>query len=162
MVQAATAAIATRGRRTGRHARASVAGWLWTGLLLAILAFLVLYPIAMLLFGAMTGVNPVVDGFHPADISIGNFTAVLANANVHAALINSFIACTGGTALAVVIGLAFAWIVVRTNTPCKGLIATAGLLPLFVPPLVAAVAWAILGSPKTGLLNTLLASIGVE
>jgi iron(III) transport system permease protein len=162
MVQAATASIAAPGQQAGRRARFSVAGWLWTGLLLAILAFLVLYPISMLLFGAVTGVNPVVDGFHPADISIDNFTAVLANPNVHLALLNSFIACTGGTALALVIGLAFAWIVVRTNTPWKGLIATAGLLPLFVPPLVAAVAWAILGSPKTGLLNTMLASIGVD
>jgi iron(III) transport system permease protein len=36
------------------------------------------------------------------------------------------------------------------------------MLPLFVPPLVAAVAWSILASPRTGLLNTLLASIGVE
>jgi iron(III) transport system permease protein len=162
MVQAATAAIATQDRRAGQRARFSAAGWLWTALLLAILAFLVLYPVAMLLFGAVTGVNPVVDGFHPSDISIDNFTAVLANPNVHAALVNSLTACTGGTALAVVIGLAFAWIVVRTNTPCKGLIATAGLLPLFVPPLVAAVAWAILGSPKTGLLNTMLASIGIE
>jgi iron(III) transport system permease protein len=162
MVQAATAAIATQDRRAGQRARFSAAGWLWTALLLAILAFLVLYPVAMLLFGAVTGVNPVVDGFYPSDISIDNFTAVLANPNVHAALVNSLTACTGGTALAVVIGLAFAWIVVRTNTPCKGLIATAGLLPLFVPPLVAAVAWAILGSPKTGLLNTMLASIGIE
>ncbi|HEX3498056.1 MAG TPA: iron ABC transporter permease [Stellaceae bacterium] len=161
MAQAATASIAASGRQAGQRARISVAGWLWTGLLLAILAFLVLYPISMLLFGAVTGTNPVVDGFHPADISTDNFTAVLVNPNVHSALLNSFIACTGGTALALAIGLAFAWIVVRTNTPWKGLIATAGLLPLFVPPLVAAVAWAILGSPKTGLLNTMLASIGV-
>jgi iron(III) transport system permease protein len=158
MVEAATAAPA---RRADRAPRLRVAGFLWSGLLLAILAFLVLYPIAMLLFGALTGANPVVDGFHAGDVSIGNFTAVLANPNVHAALLNSLIACTGGTALAVAIGLAFAWIVVRTNTPCKGLIATAGLLPLFVPPLVAAVAWAILGSPKTGLLNTMLAGIGI-
>ena len=161
-MQAATASIATSGQRAAQRARFSVAGWLWTGLLLAILAFLVLYPIFMLLFGAVTGVNPVVDGFHPADISIDNFTAVLANPNVHLALLNSFVACAGGTVLALGIGLAFAWIVVRTNTPCKGLIATAGLLPLFVPPLVAAVAWAILGSPKTGLLNTMFASIGLE
>ena len=161
-MEAATAALAAPGRRVGRASRFDVAGWLWTSLLLALLAFLVLYPIFMLLFGAVTGVNPVVDGFRPADISIDNFTAVLANPNVHSALLNSFIACTGGTALAVGIGLAFAWIVVRTNTPWKGLIATAGLLPLFVPPLVAAVAWAILGSPKTGLLNTVLASIGVD
>ena len=63
--------------------------------------------------------------------------------------------------VAVVIGLAFAWVVVRTNTPCKGLIASAGMLPLFVPPLVAGVAWSILGSPKTGLLNMLLAKAGI-
>ena len=158
MVEAATAVTGQRADHAPRH---RIAGFLWSGLLLAVLAFLVLYPIAMLLFGALTGANPVVDGFHAGDVSIGNFTAVLANPNVHVALLNAFIACTGGTAFAVAIGLAFAWIVVRTNTPCKGLIATAGLLPLFVPPLVAAVAWAILGSPKTGLLNTMLASIGL-
>jgi iron(III) transport system permease protein len=161
-VEAASAALAAPDQRAGRPARVNLAGWLWTGTLLAILAFLVLYPIFMLLFGALTGVNPVVDGLHPGEISIDNFTAVLANPNVHSALLNSFVACTGGTALALLIGLAFAWIVVRTNTPWKGLIATAGLLPLFVPPLVAAVAWAILGSPKTGLLNTMLGSMGIE
>ncbi len=36
------------------------------------------------------------------------------------------------------------------------------MLPLFVPPLVAGVAWSILGSPKTGLLNMVLASIGLD
>jgi len=162
IMEAASAAIAVGDRRAARSAGPRLVGWLWSGLLLALLAFLVLYPVFMLLFGAVTGVNPVVDGFHPADVSFNNFTAVLANPNVHLALLNSFVACTGGTVLALAIGLAFAWIVVRTNTPWKGLIATAGLLPLFVPPLVAAVAWAILGSPRTGLLNTMLASIGVE
>jgi iron(III) transport system permease protein len=136
--------------------------YLWSGLLLVVLAFLVLYPIFMLLLGALTGANPVIDGIHVSDISLTNFVTVLANENVHYALANSLIACTGGTALAVVIGLGFAWIVVRTNTPWKGLIATAGLLPLFAPPLVAAVAWAILGSPRSGLLNTLLAGLGID
>src|SRR5688572_6806483 len=79
---------------------------------------------------------------------------VLANPNVLRALGNSLVACAGGTALAVVIGLAFSWIVVRTNTPAKGFIAAVSVLPLFVPPLVADVAWSILGSPKTGLINT--------
>lgn len=142
--------------------RPRLAGWLWSGLLLAILAFLVIYPVAMLLLGALTSTNPVVDGFGAFDLSVENFVTVLANPNVHLALVNSLVACTGGTALAVVIGLAFSWIVVRTNTPWKALIATAGLLPLFVPPLVAAVAWSILGSPRTGLLNTMLAGLGLE
>jgi len=136
--------------------------WLWSGALLLLLAFLVIYPVTMLLIGAFTTHNPVVDGVSLDDFSVGNFTAVLANENVRLALFNSMIACGGGTILAVIIGLFFAWIVVRTNTPCKGLIAAAGMLPLFIPPLVAAVAWSILGSPKTGILNTMFAKMGLD
>ena len=36
------------------------------------------------------------------------------------------------------------------------------MIPLFVPPLVAGVAWGILGSPKTGLLNTALKWAGID
>ncbi len=136
--------------------------WAWVIGLLGVLAFLVLYPVAMLLIGAFTTTNPVVDGYHFDDVSAANFGTVLTNPNVHLALLNSVLACGGGTALALGIGLLFAWIVVRTNTPWKALIAGAGMLPLFVPPLVAGVAWAILGSPRTGLLNTLLASFGSD
>ena len=145
----------------GNRARAFLP-WAWSGSLIAVLAFLVLYPTSMLLIGALTTTNPVVEGYRFADLSIGNFLAVAANPNVASALGNSLIACGGGTIVAVVIGLSFAWVVVRTNTPWKGLIASAGMLPLFVPPLVAGVAWAILGSPKTGLLNLILAKAGLS
>ena len=144
-----------------RHAERRWLPTAWSGLLIAILGFLVLYPTAMLLIGALTTTNPVVEGYHFADLSISNFLTVATNPNVGAALANSMIACGGGTIVAVVIGLSFAWVVVRTNTPWKGLIASAGMLPLFVPPLVAGVAWSILGSPKTGLLNLLAAKAGI-
>ena len=110
----------------------------------------------MLLLGALTSTNPVVDGFGVFDISLANFITVLGNPNVHLALANSLIACGSGTALAVIIGLGFSWIVVRTDTPCKGFISAVSMIPLFVPPLVAAVAWSILASPKSGLLSTML------
>jgi iron(III) transport system permease protein len=127
-----------------------------------LLGFLVLYPVAMLLLGALTNTNPVVDGFGVFDLSLANFITVLGNPNVHNALANSLIACAGGTALAVVIGLTFSWIVVRTNTPWRGFVAAASLIPLFVPPLVAGVAWSILGSPKSGLINTMMAWAGLD
>lgn len=136
--------------------------WLWSGGLLVVLAFLVIYPVAMLLLGALTNTNPVVDGFGVFDLSFANFITVLGNPNVHVALANSLIACGGGTALAVVIGLTFSWVVVRTNTPGKRFIAAASMIPLFVPPLVAAVAWSVLASPKSGLLNTVLAAWGID
>ena len=145
-----------------RFGRRAVLSWIWSGGLLVVLAFLVIYPVAMLLLGALTNTNPVVDGFGVFNLSFANFITVLGNPNVHVALANSLIACGGGTALAVVIGLTFSWVVVRTNTPGKSFIAAASMLPLFVPPLVAAVAWSVLASPKSGLLNTLLAGMGID
>src|SRR6201747_2342512 len=135
---------------------------LWVALLLAILAFLVLYPVLTLLLCAFPDTNPVVDGFSLSHLSITNFLTVLANPNVREALLNTLIACGGGTLIAVAIGLLFSWIVVRTNTPFKGFIAAASMLPLFAPPLVAGVAWAILGSPKTGLINTMFKWVGLD
>ena len=110
-----------RGRHEGRRVTAETAalvapregarriplGWLWSAALLVILTFLVVYPVAMLLLGALTNTNPVVDGFGIYNISLANFIAVLSNPNVHFALANSLIACGGGTALAVLIGLTF-------------------------------------------------------
>ncbi len=160
---AEAAALAVPVVKAERAARFRVvAGWLWSGALLAVLAFLVIYPVTMLLLGALTNTNPVVDGFGVFDLSLDNFITVLGNPNVHHALANSLIACTGGTALAVAIGLAFSWIVVRTNTPGRGFIGAASIIPLFVPPLVAGVAWSILGSPKSGLINTLLKWMGID
>jgi iron(III) transport system permease protein len=162
-VTAEAAAFAAPAAKAERAERLRVvAGWLWSGALLVLLGFLVLYPVAMLLLGALTNTNPVVDGFGVFDLSFANFVTVLGNPNVHGALANSLIACTGGTVLAVVIGLAFSWIVVRTNTPWRGFVAAASLIPLFVPPLVAGVAWSILGSPRSGLINTMLAWAGLD
>jgi iron(III) transport system permease protein len=144
------------GRRRGMMA------YLWVAALLAILGFLVIYPVLTLLLGALTDTNPVVEGLSLSHFSIANFLIVLQNPNVAEALFNTLVACAGGTLIAVAIGLLFSWIVVRTNTPFKGFIAAASILPLFAPPLVAGVAWSILGSPKTGLINTLFKSAGLD
>lgn len=135
---------------------------LWVGFLLILLTFLVLYPLLMLVFGALSDSNPVVDGFGAFRPALTHFVEVLTNENVHLAFFNALVACGGGAILAVAIGLAFSWIVVRTNTPAKRFIAGASMIPLFVPPLVAGVAWSILGSPKTGLLNIVLRWIGID
>ena len=150
----------TRSRAGG--ARRGVLAKVWVALLLAILGFLVIYPVLTLLLGALTDTNPVVDGINLRNLSVVNFLTVLTNPNVAEALFNTLVACGGGTVIAVVIGLLFSWIVVRTNTPFKGFIAAASILPLFAPPLVAGVAWSILGSPRTGLINTVFKWMGLD
>ena len=153
-IEAAQSSV--EGRRRGAIAGA------WVALLLAILGFLVVYPVLTLLLGALTDINPVVEGLSLRHLSVANFLTVVANPNVADALANTLLACGGGTAIAVVIGLLFSWIVVRTNTPFRGFIAATSILPLFAPPLVAGVAWSILGSPKTGLINTAFKWAGLD
>ncbi|MBS0549634.1 MAG: iron ABC transporter permease [Proteobacteria bacterium] len=148
-------------RESARAPRRLIAP-LWIAGLLVLLTFLVLYPLAMLVFGALSDSNPVIDGFAKFSPSLDHFVEVVVNENVHLAFYNALLACGGGTALAVVIGLFFSWIVVRTNTPFRGFIAGASMIPLFVPPLVAGVAWGILGSPKTGLLNIALKWMDID
>jgi len=155
---AADLSISTAAARPPRR----LAAPLWVLALLLLLTFLVIYPLLMLVFGALSDSNPVVDGFGKFKPSAKHFLEVLGNENVHLAFFNALAACGGGTILAVVIGLAFSWIVVRTNTPFRGFIAGASMIPLFVPPLVAGVAWGILGSPKTGLLNTALKWMNID
>src|SRR3954470_13845923 len=104
-----------------RAPQVSLGRWVWSGGILTVLAFLVLYPLTTLLLGALTNANPVVEGIHARDLSLTNFIAVLVNPNVHAALINSLVVCGAGTVVAVVVGLTFSWVVVRTDTPGRRL-----------------------------------------
>ena len=77
------------GRRQGLLAGA------WIAFLLAILGFLVVYPVLTLLLGALTDTNPVVDGLSLSHLSISNFLTVLTNPNVVEALFNTLVACGG-------------------------------------------------------------------
>ena len=62
---------------------------LWVGALLIVLAFLVIYPLLMLVFGALSDSNPVVDGFGNFKPSVKHFLNVLGNENVHLAFYNA-------------------------------------------------------------------------
>jgi len=81
-----TAGIAVTGR--GKSAARRLGGGAWIALLLAILSFLVVYPVLMLLLGALTDTNPVIDGFGSFRLSLDNFTKVLGNPNVADAMLN--------------------------------------------------------------------------
>ncbi len=68
---AAWTATRDSGERAARLRAA--ARWLWSAGLLVVLTFLVIYPVAMLLLGALTNTNPVVDGFGVFDLSLDEF-----------------------------------------------------------------------------------------
>src|SRR5260370_6223322 len=131
----ATSVAALLASREAADAPRRLAAPLWVGALLLILAFLVIYPLLMLVFGAFSDSNPVVDGFGNFKPSVKHFVDVLGNENVHLAFFNALPAFGGGTVPAVALGPAFSWTVLRTNTPAQRSLARANTIPLFVPPL---------------------------
>jgi iron(III) transport system permease protein len=64
----------------------------------------------------------------------------------------------GASALALLLGLAMAWIVERTDLRARGLIRALLVLPMAMPPFLLAMGWTMLLSPRSGLVNSLLAS----
>jgi iron(III) transport system permease protein len=80
---------------------------------------------------------------------------------VAAAALNSVLIAVGATALALLIGGFLAFVAARTNVRARGLIYLIGLMPLFLPSYVGALAWSILASPGAGLINVGFRDLGV-
>lgn len=126
-----------------------------------VLALLVLYPLAMLAIGAMTTVDPLSLDWRLPPLSLDGFRILFADFEVGRAALNTLVIAGSASVLATAIGIAFAWVVARTDAPGRRVIDVAGLLPIFVPPLVAGIAWSFLGSPSTGMINLALQAAGL-
>ncbi len=66
---------------------------------------------------------------------------------------NTVLVGTGTTLLAVAVGGGLALILARINTPGRAVLGQLVTLPLYITPLLTAIAWSWLGSPRGGLIN---------
>ena len=67
----------------------------------------------------------------------------------------------GSSIVALGIGCTLAFLAARTNVPGRKMIYCFGIAPLFLPSLVGALAWALLGGPASGYLNVALPRVGL-
>jgi iron(III) transport system permease protein len=116
---------------------------------LLMVGFFTLYPIVMLLFGSMRDAPPG----EAASFTLAAYREAYANASTYRVLLNSFLIASVKTVFAVILGVFFAWVVTRTNTPYARVLETLIALPFFVPPILTAMAWAMLGNPTAGSIN---------
>jgi iron(III) transport system permease protein len=120
----------------------------WVALLLLVLSFLTLYPLATLLYGSLHTTPPGI----PGTFNLEGYAAVFSSRNLRVLLDTLGIAFIK-TVIAVGLAILFAWIVARTDTPARGALEVLITLPFFVPPVVTATAWAVLGNPQVGTIN---------
>jgi iron(III) transport system permease protein len=112
---------------------------------LVLLGYLILFPVAILLLESVRGGD---GAWTPAW-----YLQAYADPESYRALANSLIVAAASAAFATLLGTLLAWIVARTDTPLRGLLEVAALVPFICPPFIGALAWSLLGSPNTGLLN---------
>ncbi|HTH96377.1 MAG TPA: iron ABC transporter permease [Stellaceae bacterium] len=116
-------------------------------------SFLVLYPVFWLFYGAFIYGQ---GGFAQA---LNEFWHMPGLAR---AFWNTLIIMIGTVPAAFLIAMPLVWITSRTNTPLRGVIELAALLPFITPPLIGAVAWSLLAAPRTGVINEVARYLGAH
>jgi len=118
------------------------------GVLLAVLLFLTAYPMAMLVYGSLHTTPPGEIGAFGLD----GYRAMLSGPNA-LTLLNTVGLSLVKTALSMALALFLAWVVARTDTPARGALEVLITLPFYIPPILTAVAWGMLATPRGGLIN---------
>jgi iron(III) transport system permease protein len=114
-------------------------------LLLALLLFLTAYPLAMLVYGSLHTTAPG----EPGVFNLDGYRAMLSRDNARV-LLNTIGLSLVKTVLAMALALFLAWIVARTDTPHREALEVLITLPFYIPPILTAMAWGMLATPKGG------------
>ena len=118
------------------------------GLLILFLAALTIYPLLMLLYGSFHSTPPGSAGV----FNLNGYRQVF-SVEAIPVLVNTLSIALTKTVISVFLATLLAWIVARTDTPSRRVLEVLITLPFFIPPILTAMAWGMLGNPQVGLLN---------
>jgi len=126
--------------------------WLPTIILGVILGYLVVIPLALLVLGSFKPTGLLFDpGF-----TLRHYIELYGNPNTYVLLGTSAVFAFGSTLFALVLGAALAWLAERTDMPGRRPVRFLVILPMAMPPVLLAIGWGLLLSPRIGLINTAL------
>ena len=93
------------------------------------------------------------DFISPGPFTLDNYRTVFLGAQTYPALINTLIYAGVVSAISLTLATVFAWLVERTDMPGKNWAWTMMLIPLAMPGILRSMAWILLLSPNTGIIN---------
>lgn len=123
--------------------------------------FLSLYPLGWLLWGSFQTAAPF--AVEKGAFTLANYARAYADPLLAKTAVNTVVFALGQMAVAIGLGTALGWVVMRTDTPGRRWFEFL-ILALFLMPLIlAVVAWTMLLSPQIGLVNRLaMAAFGLS
>jgi iron(III) transport system permease protein len=117
-----------------------------------VIAYLSLSPTLMLFYGSFRSKPLGV----PGGFTLAHYISAYSDPLTYQLLFNSFIFAGGSALLATVLATILAWISIRTNAPFRKFFELTAIVPNIFPPVMLAVSWTVLLSPRTGLINRFL------
>jgi iron(III) transport system permease protein len=137
-------------RATARAGRGYLVQLVVQAVVYAAVAYLVLSPVALLLYGSVRTAAPGAEGA----FTLANFREILSPRYL-GALENTLLLGASTAVLCTVVGTALAWLVFRTDMPGRRWLGILITSTFYFPSFLTAEAWGILLAPKSGLLNNL-------
>ena len=126
-------------------------------ILLVVVGFLVLTPLALMILNSFQIARPG----QPIVWGLDGWVKAFTTPGIVKAMTNTFTLAITRQAIALLIGAFFAWLIARTDLPMKGLLEFFFWLSFFLPALPETMGWILLLDPKYGLLNQGLIGLGV-
>ncbi|MBN9080921.1 MAG: iron ABC transporter permease [Rhizobiales bacterium] len=99
-------------------------------------------------YGSLHSTPPGMAG----EFNLDGYRSIFTASNM-VVLLNTVGISLAKTIPALLMAVLLAWIVARTDTPYRDKLEVLITLPFFVPPILTAMAWGMLGNPQVGLLN---------
>ena len=119
-----------------------------------LLTYLVLVPLALVVLSSFRpGGFPLDPGF-----TLANYVTAFGDPGFPALLRTTLLFALGSSSVALLLGLGLAWLVERSDLPGREALRGLVLLPMATPPILLAIAWAMLLSPRNGVLNQFLSN----
>lgn len=116
------------------------------------IAYLSLSPTLMLFYGSFRSTPLGVAG----EFTLAHYIGAYSDPLTYQLLFNSFIFAGGSALIATALAATLAWISIRTNAPFRRFFEITAIVPNIFPPVMLSVAWTVLLSPRTGLINRFL------
>ncbi len=98
-------------------------------------------------------------GVPSAEFTLAHYVHAYSDPLTYELLFNSFLFAAGSSVLATALAAALAWISIRTNAPGRKFFELTAIVPNIFPPVMLAVSWTVLLSPRTGLINRFLMQV---
>jgi iron(III) transport system permease protein len=122
----------------------------WSFIVLAALLGLIGGPTVTVFFGALQSSAPGLPDNH---FSLDAVIKVYLSGKYLESLLGTLGMAMSVGALAMLFGAIVAWILSRTDLPHRRLFEIGVIVPLFTSPFLGAVAWTLLASPRSGMIN---------